>query len=188
MEQFQVFKQVTLILARMLEESVGEALGRRIPVRFEHAPDLRQGDGALTLVFCHVHRRAGDHDREYEFADGGERFRNPPILLRAHYLLSAWATPPEDQVLIGAAMRTFLDRPYLEPEGMEEEKAIGYAGVPSVDLEPLGFEEQRAALAAFGMPMAPTARYSVDVRLQSGKTTPIKRVKERIMDFRKIES
>ena len=37
------------------------------------------------------------------------------------------------------------------------------------------------------MPLAPSVGYAVDFRIRSGKVSPIKRVKERIIDYRKIE-
>lgn len=187
MEQFAVLSVVTQILGRTLEESVSEALGRKVRVLYEYEPDAREGNGALTVCFVNVRRRPGDSDREHELTEQGEQFRNPPILLRSTYLVSAWAKPPADQALLGAALRTFLDKPYLELRGMEEERVIGYAGVPSVDMGTLALDEHRQMADGFGMPLAPSVAYFVDIRIQSGKSTPIKRVRERVIDYRKIE-
>jgi len=186
-EQFTVLSVVSRILGRTLQESVSEALGRDIRILFEHEEGARDGNGALSVCFINIRRRPGDSDREYELTNEGEKFRNPPLLLRSQYLVSAWAKPPTDQELLGAALRTFLDRPYLDARGMEEEAAIGYAGVPSVDMATLSVEEHRQIAGGFGMPIAPSVLYSVDIRLQSGKSTPIKRVRERVIDYRKIE-
>jgi len=186
-DQYAVIKQISLILGRMLETSVSEAVGTRVPVAFEYTPEARQGSGSLSLIFLGLERRSGNLDREYEVEGGAERFRNPPLLLRARYLVSAWARPPEDQALLGATLRTFLDNPHLSAEGEEEERVIGYAGVPSVDLAPVALDEHRELTQALGIPMAPSMSYWVDFRLQSGKVTPIKRVKERVIDFRKID-
>lgn len=186
MEQFQVIKHITLILGRMLEESVREATGKKVRVLYAYEDGLRK-KSALTVIQYALTSRSGQRDREYEFAGGGERFRNPPLLFQAHYIVSAWATPPDDQELLGAVLRTFLDRAWLEPEAGDEEMITAYAGVPSIDIKPLSLEEHRTLCDAYGMPLAPSMRYLVDFRLQSGKVTPIKRVKERVIDYRKIE-
>ena len=184
MQQFEVIKGITLAMARTLETQLREAFGRDIPVRFRYA-DVK-GE-CLTLCHAGVVRRAGNVDREYELRGGAEQFRNPPMLLRAQYFVSAWAEPPEDQAILGAILRTFLDRPHLEIEGEDEEEMIAYAGIPEVCLDTITLEEHRDLAQGFGMPFAPSVAYCVDFRLQSGKVTPIKRVKERVMDFKKIE-
>ncbi|MGE0711484.1 MAG: Pvc16 family protein [Planctomycetota bacterium] len=186
MEQFEVIKRITLALQRTLAADLEDALGRAVPVLFAYDAARKPGQEQMTLVQVGLQRRQGNVDREYEAQGEGEQFRNPPLLLRAHYLLSAWATPPEDQVLIGAALRAFLDQPELALEG-DDEEVVAYAGTPSVDLDTLTAEEHRALASALGMPFAPSVGYWVDFRLRSGKVTPIKRVRERVMDFRKIE-
>lgn len=186
MQQFQVIKQITTILGRMLESHVSELVGSKVGVRYAYEDGLRK-KSCLTVQHTGLESRAGDRDREYEFRAGGEQFRNPPLLLRSHYIISAWATPPEDQALIGAVLQTFLDHPFLEPADPDEEEVVGYAGIPSIELEPLSLERHRALTELLAMPLAPSAGYWVDLRIRSAKVTPIKRVKERIIDYRKIE-
>jgi hypothetical protein len=182
-QQFEVIKQISLTLARMLEEDLQLALGREIPVH--HHYEARKGE-SLTLIQTGVQRRSGNVDREYEVVDGQEQFRNPPLLMRAHYLVSAWAKPPEDQALLGAVLRTFLDRPNLTLEG-DATDMVAYAGIPSIDLDTLSTEEHRLLSSTLGVPFAPSVGYYVEFRLRSGQVTVIKRVRERVMDFRKIE-
>lgn len=187
MHQFQVLKQITTVLGRMLETHAGQALGEPVRIRYGFEDGLRKKP-SFTVLHTGLETRKGDRDREYEFTGGGEQFRSPPLLLRSHYLISAWATPPEDQLLLGAALQTFLDHPFLELQGVEEEEAIAYAGIPGIDLEPLTLEKHHALAQMFSMPLAPSMGYWVDFRVRSGKVSPIKRVKERIIDYRKIDS
>ena len=97
----------------MIEESTREALGHEVGVHYEYSPDLRKGNGSVTIAYCGLTQRAATADREHEFVAGGEQFRNAPMLLKARYMVSAWAKPPEDQALLGAVLRTFLDEPFL---------------------------------------------------------------------------
>lgn len=188
MEQFEVIKAVSSILARTLADGVSEAVGHRVPVTFEYGPDARKGKGSLTLVHCELRTRPGKDDREYErLPDGSEQFRDRPLLLRSRYLLSAWATPPEDQALLGAALRILHDRPALDCKGPEEEAVVAYAGVPTATIDSLELAEHKLLADAYGMPLAPSMTYWVEYRLRSGKVTPIKRVLERVTDFRKID-
>lgn len=186
-EQFKVMKHISLALARRLETSAQEALGKKVRVAHEYSPDLKKAPGAFTLIHCGLTRRGGNSDREYErTAKGEERFRNPPILLKARYIVSCWAPAPDDQELLGVAIRTFLDHPEVETAGAEEE-TVAYDGRPSIEMEALSFEEHKKVADAVGMPVAPSMGYWVDFVVQSAKTTPIKRVKERVIDFKKID-
>lgn len=185
--QFRVMKHITLALGRTLEASAAEALGKKVRVAFEYSPDLKKAPGAYTIVHCGLGRRGGNAEREYERTrDGAEIFRNPPMLLRARYVVSCWAPAPDDQELLGVALRTFHDHPEVEVVG-EEEQTVAYEERPTIEMEALAFDEHRKVAEAHGMPLAPSVGYWVDFVVQSTKITPIKRVKERVIDFRKID-
>lgn len=184
--QFRVIKDITQALGRKLAAGASEGLGRPVPVFFAYEEGLRK-KGALTVVQVALSGRGGNAEREYERApDGTEQFRNPPLLLRAHYLISAWDTPPEDQVLLGVAIRTLHDDAELQTEG-DEEHTVSYDGRPSLELRALPFEEHKARAEAFQMPIAPSVELTVDFVIRSARLQTIKRVKERVMDFRKID-
>lgn len=186
--QFRVMKHITLALGRTLEASAAEALGKKVRVAFEYSPDLKKAPGAYTIVHCGLGRRGGNAEREYERTQqGAEIFRNPPLLLRARYIVSCWAPAPDDQELLGVALRTFHDHPAVEVVG-EEEQTVAYdGGSPSIEMEALTLDEHKKVAEALGMPVAPSVGYWVDFVVQSTKVTPIKRVKERVIDFRKID-
>lgn len=183
MQQFIVLKRITLTLQRMLEEGLLDALGRKVPVVFRHDPSLSEQVGLLQVG---IQRRGEVLDREFEVVDGVETFRNPPIGLRVQYLVSAWATPPEDQLLLGAVLRIMHDNSRLELSA-EDEEIVGYSGTPEASLDTLTVSEHRELATAVGAPFGPSVGYWIDFNLRSGVTTQIKRVRERVMDFRKIE-
>lgn len=183
MQQFIVLQRITLTLHEMLSAGLSEVLGREVPVVFRHDPALAEQVGLLHVGI----QRRGEHlDREFEVVDGVEQFRNPPLGLRAQYLVSVWSTPPEDQLLLGAALRVLHDQPYLDLSGADSE-IVGYSGVPEVSLDTLTVSEHRDLAGMLGVPFGPSVGYWVDFNLRSGHAQQIKRVRERVMDFRKIE-
>jgi hypothetical protein len=186
LQQFEVIKATTLCLGRMIETHVSEAIGRKINVIYEYSPEARRGAGSVSIHFIELKPGANTEQREYEHNGGQEQFRAPPMVFQARFLVSAWAKPPEDQALLGAIMRTFLDHPMLAFSG-DEEQVVAYASEPSVNSRLLGLEEHSILANANQMPMAPSISYEVDLRLRSQKVTAIKRVRERVIDFRNIE-
>lgn len=184
--QFRVIKHITLALGRTLEASISEALGKKVKVAYEYSPDLKKPPGAITVAYCGLAHRGGNAEREYERTKEGEIFRNPPLLMRSRFLISCWAPAPDDQELLGLVLRTMHDHPEVETAG-EEEKTVSYEGRPSIEMEQLSFDEHKKIADGLGMPVAPSACYWVDYVVQSARTSVIKRVKERVIDFKKID-
>ncbi len=185
MQQFEVIKATALCMGRMIETHVSEAVGQPINVLYEYTPDARQGSGSVSIHFVGLVPGSNTEQREYEHNGGQERFRAPPMNFQARYMVCAWAKPPEDQALLGAVMRTFLDHPVLDFEP-DEEQVVAYADSPSVNSRMLGLEEHALLATANQMPIAPAISYLVELRLRSQKVTAIKRVRERVVDFRNI--
>jgi hypothetical protein len=190
MDQYRVIKHITLTLGSMLEASLVEALGpagKKVRVAYEYSPELKKSPGSITICQVGLQGRGGNTDREYERdTQGREIFRNPPLLLKSRYLISAWAPAPEDQELLGLVLRTFHDHRELEAEG-DADRTAAYDGRPGIELENLSFNDHKDLCGLLGMPLAPSAAYWVDFVVQSATTTTIKRVRERVMDFKKID-
>jgi len=188
-EQFKVMKHITLALGRQLEASAQDALGKKVRVAYEYSPDLKKAPGAFSIIQCGLTRRGGNAEREYErTAKGDEIFRNPPVLLKTRYIVSCWAPAPDDQELLGIAIRTFHDHREVETAGPEDDTvAHDGGGRPVLEMEALSFDEHKKVAEAVGMPVAPSIAYWVDFVVQSAMTTPIKRVRERVIDFKKID-
>jgi hypothetical protein len=56
-----------------------------------------------------------------------------------------------------------------------------------VDLTTLPFAELERLAKAFEMPLAPSVSYWVNYQIRSARVTPIKRVLERVTDYRQIK-
>jgi hypothetical protein len=190
MHQYQVIKHITLTLGSMLEASLAETLGKageKIRVVYEYSPDLKKAPGAVSICNIGLVGRGGNTDREYERdGQGREVYRNAPLLLRAGYLVSAWAPAPDDQELMGLVLRTFHDNHELQTEG-DAEQTVSYEGRPTLELEALPFERHKELCGLLGMPLAPSVAYWTNFVIQSATTQTIKRVRERVMDFKKID-
>jgi hypothetical protein len=184
-QQFEVIKATALCLGRMIETNVSEAIGHKFNVLYEYSPDARRGSGSVSIHFVGLAPGANTEQREYEHNGGQEQFRAPPMIFQARFLVCAWAKPPEDQALLGAVMRTFLDHPMLDYDA-NEESVVAYSTAPSVHSRMLGLEEHSLLATANQMPIAPAISYEIDLRLRSQKVTTIKRVRERVVDFRNI--
>lgn len=185
-DQFKVLKHISLALAATLEREVGAALGRRVPVLHRYQAEEVARGPCLTLLHVEAVSRGENLDREYESTGQGEQFRAQPLPLRSRFLVSAWAPPPDDQELLGAVLRTFHDHAQLEVEGQAAE-AAAYDAVPEVSLATLPFPELERLAQAFRMPLAPSASYWVSYQIRSARVTPIKRVLERVTDYRQIK-
>jgi len=183
--QHRVIKHISLALARTLQRECGRALEAPVEVAFRYAPELQE-KRALSLLHYELIERSDATDREYEVGAGGEQFRAAPLALTARFLVSAWGPPLEDLELLGAAIRAFHDHPLLEAED-DEELTAAYQGRPAVSLRMIGLEEHRVLTDLFRMPLAPSVGYAVDFAIQSERTAPIKRVRERVLDFRVID-
>jgi hypothetical protein len=190
--QHRVLKQLTLAVANLIETGVAECVGRQVPVKFEYVEPGRKIEEHYTLLQYWLERVTDRHpDRVLcKSNDGGEYFRNAPLIMTARYCLTAWAHVPDDQELLGAALRVLYDNPELKAQGGKaEEDAIHFEDAPMIDLSTRhSFDEQRIIAESFKMPLRPSLRVDATFRLDSERKTTVKRVKERIVDYRKLES
>jgi hypothetical protein len=188
--QHRVLRQITMAIAAVLERGVEECQGKRIPVRLEfQAPAHGKADPHLTLINYWLERATErQSDRVHNRGEGGEEyFRGPPLLMVARYIVSAWAPTPDDQEILGAALRVAYDNPELEPSG-DQDDAIHFEDKPTLELSGrFSIEEHKFVCDSLGMPFRPAFRIDVQFRFDSERKTPIKRVKERIVDYRKID-
>lgn len=189
-QQHRVLRQVTERLGRLLTAEIRAVSGLDVPVHFAYQGEPNPKKAHLTLVHYWIDRvtdRGQDRQQERS-ADGSEFFRAPPLLLISRYLLTAWAAPLADQELLGLAMRVLFDHPVLEPDGAGDEDAVHWDDRPGIELSAkFTLDEGQRVAAGLGMPLRASARYDVHFRLDSERKTPIKRVKDRIVDYKKLD-
>lgn len=162
------------------------ALGRTVPVRYGYGPEARSDGGSLTVIHCHLDEVQPSLEREYERMGDVERFRSGSLLVTSRFLISAWATPPDDLDLLGAVLRVIHDHKTLEPDDWEQASFV-YEGNPQIKAHAISLADHKLIAEGYGMPMAPSACYTVQYSIHSVRTSPIKRVRERVIDIRKID-
>ena len=192
--QHQCLRQLSEAFARALLRGLKPCFAKAIAIH--HAYPLSAGDapktGApfLTLIPYWVEPVT---DRRLDrilgkLEDGTEYFREPPVLLQARYALTAHGPSPDDQDVLMAAARVVHDMGVLGDDGEGPADAVHWEDKPTPVLVPrFSLEEARVVAEAHGMPLRPTLRYDVPFRLDSERKTVTKRVKERIVDYKKLD-
>ena len=188
--QHRVLRQLSERIVRLLKTEIRASIGRDVPVHLAYQGEAGMKSPHLTLMnywIDPVTDRTADRYEE-RGAKGQEFFRNAPLLLKARYLLTAWAHPPDDQELLMLAARVFLDNPALEADGNGDEDAVHWEdGVSIEHVVKFNMEEAKTVVDGLGIPLRPSVRYDVHFRLDSERKQPIKRVKERIVDYKKLD-
>jgi hypothetical protein len=192
--QHRVLRQITEALGRTLGEGLKECTGREVPVFFSYQGDALKKPH-VTAIHYWIERVNDRHpDRVLcKTPEGDEFFRMPPLFLTGRWLVTAWAPAPEDQELLAGAMRVLYDSVELKPAQPDEpdpktEDAVHWEDHVTLDLsQRLTLDEARLICESLGMPLRASIRYDISFRLDSERKTTVKRVKERIVDYKKLD-
>jgi hypothetical protein len=186
LDQFRVIRHVTQSLGGLIEREVSAAIGAPVQVLYGYTPEARSGSGSITVIHCSLDEVRASLDREYERVGDEERFRAGSLNVKSRFFVSAWADPPADLDLLGAVLRTFHDHTELQLESWEDTGFV-YDEAPQIKPSPMTLAEHKLLADGYGMPLAPSICYTIEYRIQSVRTTTIKRVRERVIDIRKID-
>jgi len=111
-----------------------------------------------------------------------------PTNVSPRYLITPFSKDPlEGQVVQGLIMQLFFDHPTFLPEDIQGESIHGEDRPPIHFDEKVRYHDQMAIWSALGRPYKPSLVYAADVRLDSAKKIGIRRVMERILDYKKIQ-
>jgi len=189
-----VLRQITEALGRTLADGLKECVGKDVPVFFSYQGDAQKRPH-VTAIHYWIERVNDRHpDRVLcKTDDGTEFFRMPPLVLTGRWLVTAWAPAPEDQELLAASMRVLYDAVELKPAGDEPdpktEDAVHWEDKLTLDIsQRLTLDECRLICESLGMPLRASLRYDISFRLDSERKTTVKRVKERIVDYKKLDA
>ena len=111
-----------------------------------------------------------------------------PLFLTLRFLYTVFAQDlAVEQVLMAIGMRAFHDFPKVN-----EENAVGSSihveDEPDLRWDPdFTLETQKLVWSTIGLPYRPAVGYKIDVRLDSSRKTLVRRVRERIIDFTRLE-
>lgn len=199
----EVIRDATLSLAHLLKARLPKELQKRREVEVVFEPpepqqvaEAKTGDKVLvSLLLIDVTRSTlrGVWDppvaRE-EDADGNLVEYKPGIthFIMPRYLFTPWTGGAlSDQEVLGCIIRLFFNYTALDPSDMHG-KSIPTTNEASI-LEAPSFnvDSQMRFWQCLGRPYRPSAAYSVHLGMTSMSKRTVKRVKERVLDFRKLE-
>ncbi len=186
MAQFEIIKDVTVTLTKLLSENFKEAgykdieMYNTLPTE-ENVKKLPAISIFLTAVSVDPMHRERDQVLVSEAEESGEIIEyttSPTMVLWLYFLLSAWGkTPQEEHVLLGLAMRELHDNSLItesffngESLGRGEELPIRI-----VDETEFGYDENMAFWRSIGEPIRPSVLYRVGARLQGVKRQEVVR-------------
>lgn len=195
--QFEVVKDAGRAMKAMVAGPLGEVFGK-IQVTSELPEAPVKGVKTLSVYLFEV-----GPDPEFQVASASnqdifstqdehgntvEVRPGRPLYLRLRFLLSAWTgDSEEEQAMLGLVLRTFHDRPYVSPEYDASGTLYAAKEAPRVDLDSKIDLELQKRIFGDGRPFRPVIGYRMRVRLDSAKREVVRRVRERIIDFNKIE-
>jgi hypothetical protein len=201
-KQHEVVRDATLTFGHILKTYLPPRLGGRAVEVVYEAPDQKtvdevaaQGKILLSMILIDTLRSTGGQTMEQpivrEEDDEGnlvEYRLGPPTYISPRYLVTCWAKDPlESQAIQGLVMQLLFDRPQFLPEDVQGVSIHGEERCP-IDLdEQFKVEDQIKLWQALGKTFRPSLVYSLRVRMESAKRVAIRRVKERILDYKKVQ-
>lgn len=195
MSQFEVIKDIGETVKTLLEESFKTAGFTTVNI----STDKPKKDNIKNLptVNCYMYHLA--FDQRYRertqtlvssyMKDGRivEYYRDAPVHMLAHYILSVWGnSPAEENLLTGLAVKTFLENPILTGDQLEgdsfypTDKLNVYPNVQADYNDVLSFwrsmsEELRPAVYYFVRFRIESDRKSPDIKRVTGKDIAVSR-------------
>jgi len=111
-----------------------------------------------------------------------------PTMVSPRYMITPFSKDPlEAQVVQGLIMQLFFDHPSFLPEDVQGQSIHGEDRAPIHFDNKITYHDQMALWSGLGRPFRASLVYAVDVRLDSARKTGIRRVMERILDYKKIQ-
>jgi hypothetical protein len=200
--QHEVVRDTSLTLAHILKTNLPAHLDNKpVDVVFdlpdEKTVDAAQKAGKLLLsVFLIDAQRSRDFQtneqpviREEDEEGNVVEFRlAPPTAIRPRYLITPWTKESlEGQVVQGLIMQLFFDHSnFLEEDLQGDSIAVDDRCAINLD-ESMKMDELLHVWQAMQRPFRPSLVYTVSAKLESGKRIAIRRVKERVLGYKKLE-
>ncbi|MGM0576319.1 MAG: DUF4255 domain-containing protein [Myxococcota bacterium] len=186
MSQFEVIKDIGETLKSLLEESFKKAGFTTVNISTEKPK--KDNIKNLPTVNCYMYHLAFDQryrERSQTLVssyrkDGRivEYYRDAPVHLLAHYIVSVWGnSPAEENLLTGLAVKTFVEHPILTGEQLEgdaffpDDKLNVY---PNLQYD---YNDVLSFWRSMGEELRPAVYYYVRFRIESDRRSPeVKRV------------
>jgi hypothetical protein len=200
-KQHDVVRDATLTFANILKRHISPKLEKPIEVVFEFPDEKvvekaeKDGSVLISVVLVDTTRETGRQNMEEpvireedENGDIVEYKLGIPTYVKPRYLFTPWNKDPLFcQSVTGVLLQYFFDNPSVAPEDIAGDSLDGNERPPITFEEKFKVEEQLRLWQAMARPFRPSLVYTMAVRLDSTKRNVLRRVKERILDYRKLQ-
>lgn len=201
--QHEVIRDATLTFAHVLKTQLPPRLEgkKEVQILFD-IPDQKtiekshkDGKVLLSILLVDAGKSTSIQTTEQpilreEDEDGNivESRAGPPTYVMPRYLITPWSGDTLiDQVVIGLIMNVFFSRPAFMPEDIQGDVIKSEPAPQALLIESFTAERQMQLWRAMGHNYRPSLVYGVNLRMDSYQRTVVRRVKERILDFKKLE-
>ncbi|HVY61345.1 MAG TPA: Pvc16 family protein [Planctomycetota bacterium] len=201
--QHEVVRDATLTFAHILKTQLPGRLDGKPPVVcvFE-VPDKQtqekakaEGQVLLSVILVDVGRSQIAQTSEQPIIREEDEQGNiveykcgTPTYIMPRYLVTPWSGDPlQDQVVLGLIMQVFFARQQFRPEDIQGSSIFGEQGPMVMLYEAFNLERQMKLWQVMGHAYRPSVVYGVNLVMESMQKQVVRRVKERILDFKKLE-
>jgi hypothetical protein len=198
-----VVRDATLTFAHILKTYVPPLLEqtRPVDVMFE-LPDEKtlakakqEGRAILSCILIDVNKSSIVQTTQTpivreEDEDGNvvELRMGPPHFVMPRYLITPWSgNPLVDQELIGLTIRIMVNRASFQPEDIQGSSIPGESKPMLLVVDTFDLNKQLQLWEQLGAKYRPSVICAVNLRMESLTRNVMRRVKERILDYKKIE-
>lgn len=203
--QHEVVRDASLTFAHILKTRIPPELENRkqqVEIFFE-VPDPKrldkvrsEGKIPISLILIEIIKSTHQQTTEQpivreEDPNTGEitEFKmGSPTYMMPRYMITSWCTDPlVDQVVIGLVMKVFFTHQSFRQEDIQGQSISPDSNPIIFWVESITLEKQMRFWQVMGHPLRASVCYAVNVRLDSMVKTFVRRVKERVLDFKKLE-
>lgn len=194
--QYHILKETSQSIGELLKFHYKQVGYKR--VHLVVAPPKQENiEGKLPAVSIYLYNitldeegissnRTGQYIDEELGPDGQVRevARDMPLWLRLDYLISCWAqTPEEEQLLLGATIKTILEHPTISGALLKGESFDPEDNLPLLLSQKLDETVLSRFWSSLNQPLKPAIQCWTTIPLYPSTTRPIQRVREREVRF-----
>ena len=194
--QHHIIKETSDTIGELLKDQYREIGYKRVHLVVA-APKSDAIEGKLPAVSIYLYNvtldeegisnnRTGRYIEEEVGPDGQLRevAREMPLWLRLDYLISCWAqTPEEEQLLLGATIKTLLEHPTLRGQQLKGDAFEADDYIPILMSQKLDEGVLSRFWSSLEQPLKPAIQCWTTIPLYPSTATPIQRVLDREVRF-----
>lgn len=194
--QYHIIKETSQTIGELLKQQYKQIGYKRVHLVVA-APKQENIEGKMPAVSLYLYNVTLDEEGvgnnrsaqyiDEEIGDGGqvrEIARDMPMWLRLDYLISCWAqTPEEEQLLLGATIRAFMENPTIRGEQLKGESFEPDDYIPLLMSQKLDETVLSRFWSSLNQPLKPALQCWTTIPLYPTTSRTFTRVREREVRF-----